>query len=401
MLRQRTGGLLRLRNDRAALAVSFGRVRTPATILLLLLTCDLASAANFTPLSGHEKQIELIEQIRGRRFSGPVTRRTIQREQMRDFLRGQFARSIGYAPDRYLSILHSLHLIGEGGKNFESILDLYDSQVLAFYDPIEHVYYSLDRPPYGLPIVPLMADSVAIHELVHALQDQQFDAGAELQRRKNDWDAQLAYMSVIEGEATLVMLAAVALTGGRSLDDLVADDTMLTNLAVAAAAAPAQPIAADAYFLESMKFPYLDGLRLVVQAYRRGGWSAVDELHRDPPATTEEVLHPDLYFQSRGSRSVVSRPLRDAIFRGTLGEFNLRHLVGEQAASGWNGDAVAVYERGGKRRVELDTSWDSERDAEEFAAAYASFLTSRGERNVVINCSERSVRVRYGALAAR
>jgi hypothetical protein len=370
------------------------------TLLLLFVSVELP-AANFTPLSGHEKQIQLIEQLRGRRFSGPVTRKTIQREEMREFLRGQFGKSIGYAPEKYLSILQSLHLIGPKAGSFETLLDLYDSQVLAFYDPVEHVYYSLDRPPHGLPVIPLMADSVAIHELVHALQDQQFDAGAELEKRKNDWDAQLAYMAVIEGEATLVMLAALAHTGGRTLDEIVADDTMLTTLATAANAAPAQQVAADPYFLESMKFPYLDGLRLVVNAYRRGGWTAVDELHRDPPATTEEVLHPELYFDGRRSSPVRSKSAPGALFRGTMGEFNLRHLVGEEAAKGWNSDSVALFEQRGRRRTELDSTWDSERDAEEFAAAYASFLASRGERNVVITCSERSVRVRYGAFAAK
>jgi len=46
-------------------------------------------------------------------------------------------------------------------------------------------------------------------------------------------------------------------------------------------------------------FQYSDGVRFVAEAYRRGGWPAVDALYRKPPESTHQILHPALYFDRK------------------------------------------------------------------------------------------------------
>src|SRR6185436_3813647 len=45
--------------------------------------------------------------------------------------------------------------------------------------------------------------------------------------------------------------------------------------------------------VRSVMAPYSDGIELVHWARRRGGWAAVDELWRNPPTTSEQMLHPE------------------------------------------------------------------------------------------------------------
>ena len=51
---------------------------------------------------------------------------------------------------------------------------------------------------------------------------------------------------------------------------------------------------------------------------------------------------------------------------------------GKLAAAGWDGDRYAVFERpGGALGLVWGSTWDTEADAREFAAAYARFQTRK------------------------
>ena len=67
------------------------------------------------------------------------------------------------------------------------------------------------------------------------------------------------------------------------------------------------------YFVESLKFPYLEGLKLCVEGYRRGGWKMLDKMDANPPRTTREVLHPGDYFVMTGEPYVVRLASRRSI----------------------------------------------------------------------------------------
>ena len=102
-----------------------------------------------------------------------------------------------------------------------------------------------------------------------------------------------------------------------------------------------------------------------------------------PPASTEQILHPDAYLRVEQPRRVSLRGPVAALgagwrpaLRSTFGEWQTQKLLARaggtgsaQAAAGWGGDRYALLERGGERALVMRWTWDSGRDEAEFARA--------------------------------
>src|SRR5713101_3080634 len=147
----------------------------------------------------------------------------------------------------------------------------------------------------------IVGEMLLAHELTHALQDQNFNLESSLDKVKNDDDRALALKSVAEGDATLAGFAYAA--GG--MDDAKADllSANLKDLPKALAAeAPDTPLGLSAALL----FQYSEGVNFVAEAYRRGGWNAVDALYRNPPVSTHQILHPALYFDNHAPETRIT-----------------------------------------------------------------------------------------------
>jgi hypothetical protein len=120
--------------------------------------------------------------------------------------------------------------------------------------------------------------------------------------------------------------------------------------------------------------------------YGDGGWAAVDEAYDDPPASTEQVLHPEAW-SDREPPIAVTVPADLAAEMGpgwsvgledTLGELQLRIWLRtgrddaddatEAAAAGWGGDRVVLLDGpDGASAIAILSEWDSPEDAAEFA----------------------------------
>ena len=348
---------------------------------LSILAAALVVAGQASAASSLEPEMREVEQLRRLTFVHSVKERTIDRSQLRPLIREQIAKEIPYSLDDYVRVLKALQLIDAStpdviGKMFE----LYDAQVLAFYDPTTHTYFAIRQLPAALAGVSdstALRKSVVLHELTHALQDQRFDATARDKALQHDTDGELAYHALLEGEATLVMLDYLLEKSGQSFDEAVKSDLLMGMGAMAAD----QSVAPDAprYFVESLKFPYIDGLKLVVMAYRRGGWKELDRLHANPPRTTREVLHPEEYFARlasgrKGAAPFNARRPKNILTVERLGEFHWRYLVGDRA-QGWVDDRVTVTRDGS---VTAETRWESAEKAAGFRDAYIAFLRGRG-----------------------
>jgi hypothetical protein len=268
------------------------------------------------------------------------------------------------------------------------MLALYDSQVLAFYDPLTHTYFAVRQLPESVGVLSdseALRDSVVIHELVHALQDQRFGAAQRDLALQHDTDGELAYHALLEGEASLVMLEYLLEKEGQSFDEAVKSDVLVGAMSAASAAEKSLDAKAPRYFVESLKFPYFDGLKLVVDGYRRGGWKELDRMHANPPRSTREVLHPAEYFARLDRGGVVAgvspawaaetaAPTPpDVLTVEHLGEFHWRFLVGEHA-EGWVDDRVTVTCDG---TVVAETRWEDAGKATSFRDAYVQFLNGR------------------------
>ncbi len=346
----------------------------PLRTLLAAALLLLPSLAIAQPLDAAMREVE---EVRGVAFDGPVEVVTIPRTDLRKTLEAQIAKSSPVPIADYLAILGALQVLDRQEGALDQLMELYEAQVLAFYDPETRKYYTFDQAPGGGAMPEMMGDAVAVHELTHALQDQKFGAGARLRKLEANWDAQLAYHSVLEGEATFVMLAALLGRMGVSIEQITQTDDVVSAIATMGAMNPGFPEGAPPYFVESLKFPYLRGLELVVAMYRRDGWKGVDRLHENPPRSTEEVLDPELYLARAEGPDAAACVARKATLATTLGAFHWSFLLGPDAGDGWAADCVRLTRNGNGFDVDGSSTWDSETDAAEFAGALATFLEKR------------------------
>src|SRR5713226_6323292 len=159
-------------------------------VTALVLVSASAHAASL------DAEMKTVERLRGLTFVHPVVERTLTRAELPKMLRAQMEKSLPYSPDDYALILRALQLVDGGTTDLVgSMLDLYQSQILAFYDPLSHTYYAIDEMPTaaaGIMDGEMLRESVAIHELTHAMQDQRFRLGIRDQALQKDTDGSLA-----------------------------------------------------------------------------------------------------------------------------------------------------------------------------------------------------------------
>ena len=258
---------------------------------------------------------------------------------------------------------------------------LLTEQVAGYYEPKTKQFYLADWIDVDGQR-PVMA-----HELTHALQDQHFNLRRFEKWPKGDSDAELAAHALIEGDATLAMVMYIATNPLRAL-------TFLKSIGTLSAASEELNKSPRA-IRESLLFPYEEGLNWTRDVYRRGGWSEVSQAFTTLPQSTEQILHPEKYFAHEAPVKVMLPDLvprlnamqqsRQSGWRklssDVEGEWGLYLILDQflktpaesrQAAAGWAGDRLDLYENSSGEVVYVSSSkWDSEADAREFFDAYA------------------------------
>lgn len=234
--------------------------------------------------------------------------------------------------------------------------------------------------------------SLLAHEYVHALQDQHFDLLQLLTARPYNFDRAEAVFAVIEGDAMNVQrrLESGEAYARRSLDEIMRQEDERLKSYRREMGELFPPLLTETFI-----FRYRDGARFVEEIRRKKGQSGVDELFRQPPASSEQILHPEKYlareaprearlderaFAERGWQLVTDTPLGEIGIRGLL-LAALAPPVATRAASGWGGDRAYLFERDdGATLFAWQTVWDSRRDAEEFFRAYNGLCGRTAER---------------------
>jgi hypothetical protein len=283
----------------------------------------------------------------------------------------------------------AMELLGElpPGTDLPRLLNRIQAEsVLGFYLP--------GRPPRkgGLYVrssrgLDPYAKIILAHELTHAVTDQRYDLtrADRLAAATAREDELAAYSGLVEGDATLTMQRYLA-------QRLTPAEQANAGLVAATERTPVRD-AAPAAIRETMLFPYQEGLRFVSALYQRGGWAAVNRAYRDPPTSTEQLLHPERYLGDRDRPQPVAVPdLRARLGGGWrpgvelgFGEFDARLLLqgelavatAERAAAGWDGGRVRTFQRGRSTALALRTVWDSSAEAAQFCGALRGWASAR------------------------
>ena len=305
--------------------------------------------------------------------------------------------------------LIALGLLPHAADLGRAVEDAYATQAAAYYDP--------DAKQFFFVMVPEnkdVLDVVSAHELTHALQDQHFGL-AHYMEGGDSSDARIARKFVVEGDAMLSSIAYAVfkkthlseltpqqVTAMREkLEQIAALDppAMAAMLKAQASASshmdPEIQKSLDAMdsiprvVLVPLIDSYMKGAVLSIDAYAHGGWSVVDTLYKDPPESTEQVLHPEERLLAKRDRPHrVTLPSIDdytIVASDVLGElqwsvyFSLwKHEGDGHEEQNWGGDRYAVLRSGSGKLVALiATTWDTEYDAKIFYDAYVSTLKTR------------------------
>jgi hypothetical protein len=254
---------------------------------------------------------------------------------------------------------------------------LLEENVAGFYDerPDRRRLYAVSEDQSFTP----MNQIVLAHELRHALQDQYRDLHSQLGDDVTDFDdRRLAWMSLLEGDATLVMERFVRLRLGLAGADEAQGGELAMGGDMAGLGAPGVFDLPDAppVIRDHLMQPYLAGLTLARALWARGGPQAMRDAWSQPPESMEQVLHPSRYFAAEPPRAVSPAagppPGGRLLSSGTLGELLIRTLLepgAEAAAEGWGGDAWRLYDVAGRTLLVWRCEWDTPADAREFSEA--------------------------------
>jgi hypothetical protein len=208
---------------------------------------------------------------------------------------------------------------------------------------------------------PTVDASTLAHELVHALQDQQFDLAdlkGETRREHNAIDG------LVEGDANLVQHVYEQRCGtewecgaeggpetGSGDGEGAGNDSAASNGSAndSGSGSDAGGLAAMGPYLLKYQ-PYSDGPAFVYGLYRRGGWAAVNSAYANPPASTEQIIHPRKHPGDRPTDPSVADRTSDSWERvepesrvdyGSVGEAGIAAMF-----------AAPLYEKPGARLID-------------------------------------------------
>jgi hypothetical protein len=260
-------------------------------------------------------------------------------------------------------------------------LDLLTDQVVGVYDSdAKSLVVVGDEVAFG----PIERMTYA-HEFNHALQDQYFDLNKIAPKHPDNADRSMAVHAVIEGDA--ILLQSLWGAANLSQDDII----QLARGAGGNDSLARVPLVVRAELL----FPYVEGFSFVRSAFRQAGnsYAAVDELLKNPPESTAQVLHFEKY---RDHVHPVDVQLPDVAERlgpewrrlgsGVLGELDTRVLLEQwgsdrpdaaRVAAGWAGDRWQLVEKDGRSAIVVKSTWESADAARSFFGAYSRGLRMR------------------------
>jgi len=330
-----------------------------------------------------ERIAAAVAELRMLEFKSKVEAKILTNKQLRDRIESQFSKDNPRAEiDQLDKALTAFGLVGPNVDLYATLLEVQTEQIAGFFDTeTKQLVVGGDvNDPSPLDRV-LLA-----HEYTHALTDQHFDLSridALIDQRKDD--EALAYLALVEGDATLMM-------GSYAQQFLTPEE--LQGFFAESGQAPTESLdRAPSVIRRSLLFPYEFGVMFARALLDSGGTAALDSAYKDPPTSTEQILHVTKYTGRRDAPTAVTVPsLAGVLGRGWkdlegggIGEFDIRLLVdefltrgdAETAGEGWDGGRFGAAESAAGVLVAMSTVWDSETEAREATDILGRWLPNR------------------------
>jgi hypothetical protein len=264
----------------------------------------------------------------------------------------------------------------------DAIHTYYRGRVLGFYVPETGELVSI-----GSDADPSLVDGVVLaHELTHALDDQHFGL-VRVDRLSATCRDELsaAALGAVEGSAQFFAISAIP--------DL---RPVATGTNPAGGGGNLEGVPPFVQALE--QWPYAAGTAFIRHRYEQGGTSAVDQVIRHLPVSTEQILHPQRYPNDTpqpldvpdlssalgpGWRDLDVMEIGEAWLQMALA-LRIHGPVLGRATPGWDGSIYRAWTDGRGTAVLLRTVWDTPADAAEFAQAMRQWIGEGSGRDAVV-----------------
>jgi len=254
--------------------------------------------------------------------------------------------------------------------------------VAGFYEPDSTALFVMEDMPAA------DVETVLVHELVHAVQDQTANLDSLTARSRGN-DRQAAAQSAIEGHATVIMMEyALEQVRGEPVDFTELPDISQMVAPALEAMRTQYPALASAPTIvqEALLFPYLKGFSFV-SAFWRMAEGRPPPFGPDLPQSTEQILDPER--AASGPRpdeptELELAPLNgyEVVYSNVFGqaEFSIllqEHLgqEGRALAQGWDGDRFALVRADdGSEGLVWASLWDSAEERNRFVEGFQAAL---------------------------
>lgn len=344
-----------------------------------------AAASRLPTAQEIDSILKELSDITGFRIRKRLPFALITRDEVNRYIKEQIRESV--KPDEIRAEEVTLKKFGFAPPEFDlkkTTIDLLTEQAAAFYDFKRKKLFISDWATEN------MRDVALVHELAHALADQNFNIKRFLDKAGDDSEASLARQSVVEGQASWLMLEVAARRAGKTLADESTAERLLN--ADINSTDEDYPVFNNAplYLRRTLTFPYSDGGRFQQAVFLHDGTQAFARVFRDPPVSSAQIMHPQRYFEKVGLASPdLPDPVKHTkpLVAGAMGELETRILI-EQYAGAALADQLGPKLKGATYRIDetkpghrltlvYASEWSDDDAGSQYCDAYEKILRGK------------------------
>ena len=365
-------------------------IRAMVAVLVLWAAPAPADSPRAQELCGEAGAIaQQLAEISGLKLHHAVPCDFISKEKVNEFLKKRVKEVA--SPEEIRAEELTLKKFGFVPPDFDlagTTVDLLTEQAAAFYDYDKKKLFITETTSEETQ------EPVLAHELSHAIADQNFNLSKFIRQGRKSDDGATARLAVMEGQATWLMSEYLARKLGQSLKNSPSLVSMMSAMTQTSGQFPVFDNA-PLYLRLTLVFPYTKGMLFQNAVVQRNGEDGFGEVFRRPPVSTQQIIHPDRYFEQvapilpKIPNANVPRAFKGLV-GGTLGELDhevlleqyLGKAVAEQIAPHWRGSTFELREDKKAHRVVLlyAAEWDSEEAARHYFDSYRRVLAKKWKK---------------------
>jgi hypothetical protein len=318
-----------------------------------------------------------LAKLTGFQIKAPLAFQSITRDEVKKFLGDKLKTAV--KPEEVRAEELTLKMFGFVPPDFDlkqTTLDLLTEQTAAFYDFREKKLFITNWA------ADKMQDEALVHELAHALADQNFHLERFTRKVEDDSEKSLARQAVVEGQAQW-LTRAVLLKRGLVLE--TEDSSKPPEKDNDSPVFDKAPL----YFQVTLMFPYELGEIFQQAVYEKFGKEGFARVFQHAPVSAQQILHPEMYFGGIAPLEVDVPNMKGMkrLVEGPVGELDhailLQQYIGKDAARDlspfWRGGHFRIYEN---KRKKLDvlvyrSVWSDEVKARSFFESYEKILKGK------------------------